>query len=342
MEIEIHSIERDEVINSLFLSGQTDYKSGIDILYPLIDRLDIQRKTQNEKFYRRLEEDLIDGCIMPAITIALIYEFDYSKFKKADFEKLLQKNINSGFVLDGIQRLNTLKRISKNENLKLDRPLFLNILICKSKDNLLYRMVTLNNGQKSMSARHQIEILASNIYDFKGLPIHIVTEKEAKNRRFKYSLKKSDVISAYVAYLSNSLNLDSSKIIQSKMDDLIAKRILDSDITSDSLEYSNVIEQVARLSDGNYEILQWFKNGNNLTGFVVGAKKSFELISEIGQADFNEIVDTYEEAFRGINASKIRVATVRKKLSAEIISKIDKYRNFDSDDMLIEFTEILS
>lgn len=341
MNIEIHSIRKDDVINSLFLSGMTDYKAGIENLYPLIDRLDIQRNTQNEKFYKRLERDLVQGCIMPAITIALVDDKDYSKLTIKDFEKLIVDNIQNGFVLDGIQRLNTLKRISKNEELNHNRALYLNILICKSKDNLLYRMVTLNNGQKAMSARHQIEILASNIYDFKGLPIHIVTEKESKNRRFKYALKKADVISAYIAYLSNSINLDSSKIIQSKMDDLIAKRILDSDITSDEMEYMDVIEQVARLANGNYEILQWFKNGNNLTGFVVGIKKSYQTITEIRQEEFNDLINIFEEAFRGINPSKIRVATERKKLSAELIRNINKYRDVDSDDMLIEFSELL-
>ena len=341
MNIEIHSVKHDEVIDSLFLSGITDYKAGIENLYPLIDRLDIQRNTQNEKFYRRLERDLIKGCIMPAITIALVDDKDYSKLNLKDFQKLIAENIQNGFVLDGIQRLNTLKRISKDEDLNFSRSLYLNILICKSKDNLLYRMVTLNNGQKAMSARHQIEILASNIYDFKGLPIHIVTEKESKNRRFKYSLRKADVISAYIAYLSNSLNLDSSKIIQSKMDDLIAKRILDSNITDDGMEYMDVIKQVARLSDGNYEILQWFKNGNNLTGFVVGIKKSFSIIAELNQDEFNNVLTIFEEAFRGINASKIRVATERKKLSAELIRSISKYREMDSDDMLIEFLELV-
>ena len=341
MNIEIHSLQKDNVIDSLFLSGMTDYVAGIEELYPLIDRLDIQRNTQNEKFYKRLEQDIIKGCIMPPLTIALIDDNDYSKYSKKDFEKLISDNIKKGFVLDGIQRLNTLKRVSKQDGFEQERPLYLNILICKSKDNLLYRMVTLNNGQKAMSARHQIEILASNIYDFKGLPIHIVTEKESKNKRYKYALKKADVISAYVAYLSNSINLDSSKIIQSKMDDLIAKRILESDVTSDGMEYTDVIEQVARLSDGNYEILQWFKNGNNLTGFVVGVKKSFQTLTEIHQEEFNSLINIFEESFRGINASKIRVATERKKLSAELIRNINKYRDMDSDDMLIEFSELL-
>ena len=50
-------------------------------------------------------------------------------------------------------------------------------------DRLLYRMITLNNGQKPMTARHQIEILASNIFDFDSLPILSVTEKESKNKK---------------------------------------------------------------------------------------------------------------------------------------------------------------
>ena len=47
--------------------------------------------------------------------------------------------------------------------------LYANLLICESMDRLLYRMITLNNGQKPMSARHQIEILAGNIFDFDHL-----------------------------------------------------------------------------------------------------------------------------------------------------------------------------
>lgn len=50
-------------------------------------------------------------------------------------------------------------------------------------DRLLYRMITLNNGQKPMSARHQIEILASNMFDFDKLPILAVSEKNKSNKK---------------------------------------------------------------------------------------------------------------------------------------------------------------
>ena len=66
--------------------------------------------------------------------------------------------------------------------------------------------------------------------------------------------------------------------------------LLPSSDNKNQSEYIDVIEQVARLSDGNYEILQWFKNGNNLTGFVVGVKKSFQTLTEIHQEEFNSLI----------------------------------------------------
>lgn len=63
------------------------------------------------------------------------------------------------------KELNTLSRIDADK-LDMSRILYCNILISDSMDRLLYRMITLNNGQKPMSARHQIEILAGNIFDF--------------------------------------------------------------------------------------------------------------------------------------------------------------------------------
>lgn len=81
---------------------------------------------------------------------------------------MIEEKINEIFILDGIQRLNTLVRVreSSEEKFPYDRSIYANLLICESFDLLLYRMITLNNGQKPMTARHQIEIVASNMYDF--------------------------------------------------------------------------------------------------------------------------------------------------------------------------------
>src|SRR5436189_2940231 len=168
----------DVVIQSDFLIAQTDYGFALKKLFPLINRLDIQRKVQGETFYKRLERDLLEGCIMPPLTLAFIQPGKSKLSSNAKLQKYVNEQISHGFILDGIQRLNTLNRIATDPRLDKTRPLFVNIIICPSKDNLLYRMVTLNNGQKPMSARHQIEVLASEIYDFESLGLELVTERD--------------------------------------------------------------------------------------------------------------------------------------------------------------------
>lgn len=54
-------------------------------------------------------------------------------------------------------------------------------------------MITLNNGQKPMSPRHQIEILTQELFDFTAYPNLIVqTEKERANYPQKDAYSQSD------------------------------------------------------------------------------------------------------------------------------------------------------
>ncbi|MDZ7796957.1 MAG: hypothetical protein U5N56_07900 [Candidatus Marinimicrobia bacterium] len=250
--IKITTSNYDHVIDGHFLTGYTDYKVAVESFYPLINQLDIQRKIQSEKFYKRLEIDLTKNCIMPPLTLALIDDKKLRGSSITECEKYINNNIKNAFVLDGIQRLNTLKRVFDKNDLKLTNPIFLNIIICSSRDNLLYRMVTLNNGQKPMTARHQIEVLATHIYDFEGMGINIITEKETAKRRPRYVFKKADIISSYIAFLSGTTNLESSKIIEQKMDELIARKIIESNITNDEMEFGDVVKEISRLSKDDF------------------------------------------------------------------------------------------
>ena len=181
MSLQLFSVDNDKVINSFFAACRTTYSYSIENIVPLIQKLDIQRKIQSRKFYSRLAEDIIKGCIMPPLTLAFI-ENDTSNFRNKDnvfFERYINNNINKGFVLDGIQRLTILKEVSTNSNFDLNAPIFFNVLICPSYDKLLYRMITLNNGQKPMTMRHQIEILLGDLELSGGDNIKILSEREA-------------------------------------------------------------------------------------------------------------------------------------------------------------------
>lgn len=338
--IKILSIATDKVIKSDFMIAETTYRVAIEKLFPLINSLDIQRKVQRVNFYKRLEIDILDGCIMPPITIAFIDSVQSGKRTCSDLERYVNKNISSGFVLDGIQRLNTLSRVAGSKRLNTAAPLFLNIIICPSKDNLLYRMVTLNNGQKPMSARHQIEMLASDIYDFEALGIDVITEKEdSTGPRGMPVFKKADIITAYIGFLSDSVSLENSKIIQEKMDELIARRIMDSSLSVNSVEFSDVVQLVSRFSKSKSGF-SWLKNLNNLIGFCVGVRRSYSDVKSVSAGEFDIATKKFEEAFSHLDVSKIKLSRERRKLSEHFIESFLAFASMDADDILMEFNEL--
>jgi len=333
MTIQAFTLDNDLVINSQFVTAKTTYEYALSNLVPLIDKLDLQRKIQESKFYKRLEKDILGGCIMPPLTLAFILE-DVEFSTKDEAEKYINENIKDAFVLDGIQRLNTLERTRKNStDLTLERPIFLNVIFCSSMDNLLYRMITLNNGQKPMTARHQIEILASNVYEFNNLPIEVQTEKERKKKVIKGSFNKGDVIKAYIAFLSDSINIDNQRIIEEKLDELIAEKILNSNITDDNLEFSEIVEYVDELCK-EQELLNWFKVNNNFIGFTVGIRKSYSEVKSIEKEDFLKAVNVFEKAFSGFDVSKVKVGLLRRKLVAYFIENFEKFYEMDENEML--------
>jgi hypothetical protein len=338
MSIKIHSIDQDLVINSKFITGVTTYENGLKELFPLIDKLDIQRKIQTAKFYKRLEKDLIKGCIMPPLTIAFISDLKSIPNSTKEAEAYFAKNINNAFILDGIQRLTTLNRTFKNSlndknQLDLKRPLYLNILVCQSMDNLLYRMITLNNGQRPMSASHQIEILASHVYNFDDLGITIQTEKAKGKNRILGSFNKADFIKAYLAFLSNSISIDNKKVIEEKLDELLANRILDSSITEDGLEFSDLANIIGNHTKNLYN-RKWFENGNNLIGFSVGAKNSFELVKNVASPKLEENLRVLDKAVASLNLSTIKLSQERRRIAKFYFENYERTADMDQLELL--------
>jgi len=278
----------DRVIKSHYLTASINYRDAVDGLYPAIDRLELQRDKQNQKFYSRLYDDIKIGCVMPPITIALIDESVSLKedFDISDLTHYVNDKIDEFFVLDGIQRLNTLNRVKHDMGEKFseiqDRKLYVNIIICSTYDLLLYRMITLNNGQKPMSARHQIEVIAGNIFDFDEVDLPFQAEKREPGKRRKHGVfEKSDIIKGYLVFLSSSVNIDNNKIIESKMDEIIARKVVGSGITDIKYSFYDVVNLISRFSDEDANLRRWFQSENNFVGFCSGVRDSFEVIHDV-------------------------------------------------------------
>ena len=335
--MKIYNEYQDVVIKSQVLLADVTYNEAMSDLFPLVNRLDAQRKLLDSKFYKRLERDILDGCIMPPITIAFV---NSSSKEIEDTQKFVNDNIKHAYVLDGIQRLNTLRRAQGQLGFDGDRKLFLNIIISPSKDMLLYRMITLNNGQKPMTPRHQIEMLTQELFDFSSLDISIQTEKERSEKVVEGSFNLGDVSRGYLAFLTDNVHNENTKIIGEKMDQILVGRILDSDITSSKVEFQDVINQIDRLANENESIKKWLKTSNNLIGFCVGIKNNIEPIRNSSPETFKIQLDKFEEAFKAINPSKVNLGKFRRDLSKYFISNYSEIVEMDSDELVVRFAEI--
>ena len=98
----------------------------------------------------------------------------------------------------------TLARGPEDPALFLESPLLLNIIISPNKDMLLYRMITLNNGQKPMTARHQIEILTQELFNFEDYNMDVQTEKERSEKIKRGAFNLGDISKGYLAFLTGN------------------------------------------------------------------------------------------------------------------------------------------
>lgn len=338
--MEFFKISEDNVIGGYVVAGCVNYDFALTRLLPLIGRLDIQRDPLKTKFYSRLEADINRGCIMPPITIALVSANDDFKDDN-DVISYITNNLDNAFILDGIQRLNTLHRSSLHEMFDKEKYLFFNFVIASSRDRLLYRMITLNNGQKPMSARHQIDVLAETFFDFSELDLQLISEKGKGRVRAPDTFKKADFVKGYIAYLSGSVNIDNQKIIEEKMDELIASKIIESDIAIRDTEFTDVISLINKISNDEY-LRNWIRNQNNFIGLCVGIKKTYESLSKSENEAIKCSVIKFEKAFSSINVSKVNVGKIRREIVSLFIEDYDSLNGLDEYDLLDKISGWLS
>ena len=330
---------RDEVLGATYWVGQTTYQLAIDKLYPLVQRLDIQRNLQNPSFYNRLRNDLKTGCIIPPITIAFVLEDGAQRFD----QDYINENITEGFILDGIQRLSAIQRANSELEGEAQlafhkRALHLNIIIAPSMDRLLYRMITLNNGQKPMSPRHQIDILSETMFDFENLSLRNQSHKTKQLSSNKLLIHRSDIVKGYIAFLANTTAIDNKLIIEEKMDELIAERIIESDISSDSYEFTEILAWVANQCV-NGEINKWFLSSNNFIGFCVAARNNFGEIQSVSTEELTLTISRFESIFLHFDKKKIKVGDYRRRMVAEYFGALERFKGASDSDVVIELSQ---
>ncbi len=337
--IDLYSVSHDHVIKSAVGQGSTTYRFALDHLYPLIDKFEEQRKVQRKKFYERLKNDILKGCQMPPITLAFVNPNLSSSLNVVEIGNFLNANVNEGYVLDGMQRLNTLKDASLDARFDDSIRLPLNVILAEKYDLLLYRMITLNNGQKPMTARHQIEMLTKGMIDTANINLEIFSEKDTESAKPPAgAFRQSDIAESYTAFLTDSVHNQNSRIIESKLDEILVGKVMDSDLTESDISFSGVLELVAKFVN-RPKGREWLRIGNNLVGFTVGAKRSHAFLSGIDAVEFERLILVFNESFDAMNVSKINVGKTRRELAKLFFERIEKFSTFDAEAVTEAFHE---
>lgn len=196
-----------------------------DLVKDCLNDNEYQRKRvrNSSSFYSLLKKDLIKGCIMPPIVLALCEQLP----SNCDISHELKNYRNKLKILDGLQRSYTIKEIVKEYNGALwsnDNPLNnqirVEVYVGIDKLGILYRMLTLNAGQTPMTARHQIEIIYSEYKESCDIPgVRFLTETEGGIPSSIGQYRFRDVVEGFTSFLQKDyLTLDRKEILENARD----------------------------------------------------------------------------------------------------------------------------
>ncbi|WP_203291861.1 hypothetical protein [Maricaulis parjimensis] len=229
--LELNSIDFDHRVSTYAASARVSYGWYLSKTRGSEHNLNIQRAIiKGKKTYETLREDLRRGCILPPLVLsaqnltlpselnAPPTELFYRSHQnlEAELARLLD-NIEPDAVqiIDGLQRTNAIRSVSdalegEAKDEFLARPLRVEFWLNIPFYALAYRMLLLNAGQKPMSMKHQIEILADSlrIELLRIQGIEILRGLDHRRRAAPGQFQLSTLASAFQAWIQKQPNVD--------------------------------------------------------------------------------------------------------------------------------------
>ena len=256
----------DQRINSWNLYVESTFGEYLKFAKKIINNNELQRKRvkTSKTIYSLLKNDLQKGCIMPPLVLALV-KTDIIDVENPDQEKLLQyinENSKNVLLLDGLQRTYTLidadtemgKKSEEEYQKFLKNKLRLEIYVEINKFGILYRMLTLNTGQTPMSARHQLEMLYSDMLNTEFEGVKLVTDKDGKADPDENEFIFKNAIEGFNSYMNrNELPIDRQDILENvKMLENMSDEDVSEDLFKEFLEtYMKLFGTLRKITDNH-------------------------------------------------------------------------------------------
>ncbi len=216
--MDVKSVIKDKKINATSILVEMEVGQYLSLADHLVNSNPFQRKRVrgSRTVYSLLKRDFFEGCVIPPIVLAYTENGDDFEL---DADAAFENRKESFLLLDGLQRTYTLLDLRNEISDPVDVDAFLSRKIrCEvyqgiNRLGILYRMLTLNTGQTTMSLRHQIEIMYLDLLDTHIEHIRLLRDADRTSKDVSaYSFREA--IDGFNAYVTRSESpLDRSDIL---------------------------------------------------------------------------------------------------------------------------------
>ncbi|WP_145481294.1 hypothetical protein [Stenotrophomonas rhizophila] len=237
--MEVKSVLEDHKVRAKSILVEMEVRQYLVLAEHLVNSNPFQRKRVrgSKTVYSLLKRDFLEGCVIPPIVLA--YTKNGGDFASDPMQAFHDDKAHFS-LLDGLQRTYTLldlrSEIEDPDVLStfLKRRIRCEIYQGIDRLGILYRMLTLNTGQTTMSLRHQVEIMYIDFLDTKIEHVQLLREADRASRALSaYSFK--DAIDGFNAYIARSESpLDRGEILDNITSlENISKETRDKDLFRD-------------------------------------------------------------------------------------------------------------
>lgn len=282
-----------------------------------------KRVRSSKTVYSLLRSDLLIGCVIPPVVLALNSDVALTDFANdEEVADTISDNAESLVILDGLQRTHTIidllhdlrregdeTQVKKVEESKIRVEVYIGL----NRLGILYRMLTLNTGQTPMSLRQQIEILYLDYIDTNVNGVELIREAEGRTASKINQFNFKDVVEGFNAYLDrDELPIDKANILENINSlEKLSKENKSTELFEKYLEaISLLVATVADLCEGAELSADYLeRNGSPFGKSVTQIFKRPQAMSGLGAAlgkliDF-EVIDSVDEAILSIKKLEV-------------------------------------
>ncbi|MGE6468591.1 hypothetical protein [Serratia proteamaculans] len=261
MTFEVIGTTKDLKSGTHVIYCQASLNKYLDIVGEDFGEFTLQRKRETHKAYKRLREDIIEGALLPSITLSVKHHLVNDIIEHINDAAALSELLSRDDVvdiLDGLQRTYIISDLKRNGvEFKEGQKLLLEYWLEPDLSKLIYRMIVLNSGQKAMSMRHQIELLFLSLQEtisarLEG--IEIIKEKDSKRRTQVKKYHLSSIVASYNAFITSSHETDKENLVAQRLIDDGAFDLSEDELTSQFEDYMNYLNKFIRLDEKCWNI----------------------------------------------------------------------------------------